>query len=329
MNGHNTEEQLWRYIPLSHYIDLVSTSSLYIPRTDFLSDKAEGSWLYRLQAHFSQEQCDILAQLTNQALRATIMNETGFRRQYDALNPDIKSNIEVNAPIFKEFIEGTATFQALETYATKNKTKWEGDSTIHAENADQYRLSMETIKRTSYTSCWSKGDEQNVALWKTYGNDCVAVVTTRLKIQNLLSQNFELLKSLHLDGMIEDLRYTPRLSNHNETPLDGIADLNEKYGNKIASLLIKPQAYKYEDEVRIILSPQDSNADLSQKGVRLEMNNQSNEVYFPNPDSFIDKVFLPPHLTETSPLYRSVCAINMSFNISKKPIIDKIIFTED
>jgi len=101
-------------------------------------------------------------------------------------------------------------------------------------NAEEFRR---RCRESHYVNCWTKGATDNMALWQIYGGatNSVAITTT---VGRLIHEAFEWGETVH----IEEVKYI----DHFENPDMIIGDRTE-------ILKYKHLAYKFENELRVLI----------------------------------------------------------------------------
>lgn len=172
----------------------------------------------------------------------------------------------------------------------------------YGANYSYDRLKKDLRERV-FINCWSRGIDDNMALWKLYGksNDCVALTTT-------VGQLTEMLNGFKGHGELS-LRKVKYIK-HWKNPEIKVKPLSNVFRYKAIG-------YSFENEVRVILDRFDHNSDSKEEGVILPV----------IPKSFLRSVVVSP---ECSPWFKSViedimekynisCPVRIS-SMSKEPI---------
>lgn len=151
---------------------------------------------------------------------------------------------------------------------------------------------VERIKKSTFLNCWHMAENQNMAMWKVYGQfeECIAIKTTIRKLDTLLSKNKE---ALIQDGLTYAIKQVKYISKDPKTHPDYF--YLEGDGKSIVSLVFKHEIYAYEKEIRLILTIWDpkTNKFIHNKGYLLKIGDKSSDI-----TAFIDEIYINPILTE-------------------------------
>lgn len=134
-----------------------------------------------------------------------------------------------------------------------------------AHRSRQISYSAEEFHRRarggSFVSCWNLGAKDNMALWNLYGGAATSVVVTST-IGRLLAAAFE----WNEEVVIHKVRY-----------IDHFKNPDMIVGSATDLLQFKHEAYRYEAEVRVIVSRQ-GNWQANPPGIRLPLGDLSSVI---------------------------------------------------
>lgn len=132
--------------------------------------------------------------------------------------------------------------------AALNEAHRDGQITYTADELYQ------RARKSSFVSCWNLGAKDNMALWQLYGGAATSVVVTST-VDRLLAAAFRWNDTV----LLHKVRYIDHFKNPNMVVGDG-TDL----------LQFKHEAYKFENEVRIVV-PRRRTWKSNPAGIRLSL----------------------------------------------------------
>lgn len=149
----------------------------------------------------------------------------------------------------------------------------------------------------SFVSCWSLGADDNMALWQLYGG-----VSNSVAIMSTLDKIIDMALGWQTTVLIDKVQY-----------IDHFKSPNMIIGRYTDFLKYKHEAYKYEEEVRIIVPKQDDGWERNPMGLRMSVSDIK---------SLIQSVIVAPE--SGTWFYELVKDISRKYNISVPIIRSKL-----
>lgn len=322
--------KLWRYMPISHYVNLISTQRLYIPKTKHLSDILEGTWFSKTEIYFHNQKISYLKNEIQRSENVLGKSESEFNAYLGGLS-NFSKNIELSIPgDTMDYIDGRIDFEKLKNLSSASKRANEMELEILEFRVSDVKSYAEQTKNRTFVSSWSQSDEQNLALWKIFGkgDDAIAITTTMEKLQVAISKNEPYLRKHGLQAVVKEVNYIKEINKPGNSTYGKMLELRRVNGYEdLASLLVKPKPYAFENEVRVVAFPYLGSETCNFEGLELEV--RLTGIKFSEgltgETPFIEEVYLPPHLSNSSPQYKSLVELNKKYGLSPNLIqIDRI-----
>jgi len=191
-----------------------------------------------------------------------------------------------NRSTSKTFIYQYTNIEALEGIL-KNKFLVLGN-VMNMNDLYEYKLSKATLRKRSYISCFSRDDNENIAMWAMYGNPWNKGVRIGFKstyLKKLLKSTTEVYKVDDKFNLLEEVKLLPTEKlfhcvsyyKKSENRLDWSSEkiyLNYLKGfenittNPQLHGYIKHKAWSYENEVRLMIRLADGN-EYDRIGIKL------------------------------------------------------------
>ncbi|MFM9839422.1 MAG: hypothetical protein ACKVOQ_14230 [Cyclobacteriaceae bacterium] len=176
---------------------------------------------------------------------------------------------------FTDTLEGTLPKNAQKEYQEYLKTKMltDDEAALRVKNEVDH---ISKYKKGTYANCWSIGNEENYALWKIYlknSNDGVAIKCTIKRLTDCLVHTSEIDNNEKI--IVKEVNYT---------------ELKFSDVNQINISTTKDVAYRYEDELRLLIKNQ---RDLKKK---IDEQEQTLDVILIPVDvqNLIEKIYISP-----------------------------------
>jgi hypothetical protein len=314
--------KIWRYMPLSHYVNMVARSKLYVPITRRLSDPMEGIWFNETENHFINQQIPYLKHKLHLFEKSKELNEEQFRAFYHEYAGGMFESLEMEGwgPV-KQFLDRKLEYSKVQEYFANEAHDCPSEISLLERSLSSNKEHLGLIKDRTYVSSWSIGTEQNLALWKLYGHgdDTVAITTSIEKLKKVAEENLGEMDELGYRAEVVEIQYIDKIHRPTEESLNAMRKVFSKlqWGH-VASLAVKPKPYHYENEVRLIVFPIIGAHAIEQEAIELEINVKGGgyaDLLLDGETSFIDEIYLPPNLTKESPQYKAVSEINEAFGV--------------
>jgi hypothetical protein len=324
--------KIWRYMPLSHYVNMVASSKMYVPLTKRLSDPMEGTWFSETENKLTRERIPYLEHKIFLRDKSRDLNEKEFRTFYHEYGSGFYEQLELegDGPV-KEFLENKKSFEAIRQYFTEQAEECPEEIAYCKRILSTNKEHLGMVKEMTFVSSWSKSEEQNIAMWKLFGHgdDTIAITTTVEKLIGVVEKNKPLLDQMGYSGDVSEVNYIEKIHNPSITNLTKMYEImNKVQWSHVASLLVKPRPYQYENEVRLIIFPLVGAYLKKMDHVELDIDMNYGgfeELLSGGNEGFIEEIYLPPNLTTESPQYKAITHINENFGIPNwKLKIDRI-----
>jgi hypothetical protein len=317
-------------MPISHYVTMAASSKLYVPCTSRLSDKLEGTWLSKTENYLLQQKISLLKHYIEIAVDIGSMPEPHFGPYLKSLGLFYEKLERNHSGPTKEFLEGRMSYVEYQQIQKKKRMDAESEMSVLEGKVSKNHSSIKVIQETTYVSSWSYSSEQNLALWKIFGNgdDTIAITTTKEKLRSVVERNKSLFREMKYKVHVNDVEYVDNINKPSSDTFARLSGIIQSVGHDyLAALLAKPRPYWYENEVRLVAFPISERAFKRQDGIELDV--QMKKITYreamDGATSFIEGIYLPPHLTTDSPQYKAVIEINNQYGISRDLVkIDKI-----
>jgi hypothetical protein len=236
-------DHLWRYMSFAKLVSLLSTATLYLPRSDQFDDPFEGALCRGDQTHELLECYSHVASIRAQAARCAAQNPDRplFYKLYDDSGKEVHSG-EWNA------IEKSTLLRLISEYPDPDELEKVVFQTEFEREKQRFLKLMEKQYFNTYIYCWHRFEKESEAMWKLYSTniqECVAIQTTAGQVMSVIPGNPHCL--------IRPVRYE-----HNIICGDDPVD----------RFFSKRTAFDYENEVRIVHQAFDDNTN-SHKSISL------------------------------------------------------------
>jgi len=327
-----SDVQIWRYLTLAKYIDLLRTNSLYFPKASRFQDETEGKWwghalLYERAQKWSQSP-------ENRKVLEGILERAGDD-QSAILQETIKLLPSVNEWVRKILITGTQVYpHKRREYFEGVIASWKKTYNNHSKSVEDWKASIAVHRESTYISCWNRASSMSLAMWEMYGGgrESVAVLSTRSKLEALLQNNASFLEQHGLKSGVADVEYLEGLKNPDEGVQERIYQVlfERDQDLELGLFTIKPSIFDFEREVRGIIYPKrefndplkDPHPDKSGFHLSIGGSEAQGEQSILG---FIEKVYVHPMLGDDSMVVQVVKEINMRFGVAEIPVVaDKI-----
>ncbi len=317
----DNQEVVWRYLTLSKFISLLHSEALFLCRADHFEDQTEGEWFAHLST-MSQEEVGKYFSVGLSAIKR--INEAVSRLNRELSVDELKELVDRTITseeyavlddtddlyqlFYDSFLEGHEDRIEWLSYIQEKHEDLVGDSNFSAEERDSIVTGVRLLKARSYVSSWFGGYNQCMAMWKTYcnGEEGVAITTTKSKLKELLYRNKKFFLSQKANSEAFDVVYV----SPSDLEIGRIIprDLPDGVWLGFRDLMLKHSAYEYECEHRLIVTlPKDVSENLS--GLTLKLH--------ANLNTFIDRVYLPPTISNSHWIYSVVNEIMGKFGLDQ------------
>lgn len=241
----NTKIQ--RYMDFSKFLHILESKQIFMCRIDKFEDKLEGG-LTTINDFFYSGAAEALSNLVNNSLPSSL------GRGYNS--PESIAEAQKRQQEYEE--------------RSRNKSFMTVFGDIKLSEGLTYKDVIKAQKKWLDVSCWHSAtdDAESIAMWKIYGSDVNSIcITTTIG---------ELLDSIEEDRntnlVVQQVEYIDHRADH----------YNLKIDSKIAPFIHKHKAYKFENEIRLIVYNQ-SNDPLVNRAdtgslIRLKSNKFINNV---------------------------------------------------
>ncbi len=323
--------QIWRYLSLAKYIDVLRSRSLYFPKASRFQDETEGKWwghahLYENAQRWSQSPAN--TQTLEQLLARAGHDPTTIRREIDKTLPSANQWV------------GNVLRIALRAYPEKRReylesviSSWKKHYSDHNIAVNQWKSDLDVYRESTYISCWNRASSMSLAMWEMYGggSESVAIRSRTNKLQTVVHLNNGLLEEHDLIGILAEVEYVEGLKNPNDEVQERIYQMMFERDRDInvGLFAIKPSVYQFEGEVRAILySKRELSGPLEVphpniNGFSLPIDPKSDDKH--SIVDFIESVYVHPLLESDSLIVRAVTEINKRFNAAEiRVVADKI-----
>lgn len=143
---------------------------------------------------------------------------------------------------------------------------------------------IRAFKMRSYVSSWFSSDSHSIAMWKLYGinDESVAIRVKKDKLKLIEKGNKDFLEKNQAKILFQNVTYI----DENDIEMGPIVDrsISSQEWLDFRNLLLKHNAYKYEEEYRISVIYSENNDNPN--GIKLSIDNDLND--------FIEDIFLNP-----------------------------------
>lgn len=299
---HENHDLVWRYLTLSKFISLLHSESLFLCRADHFEDQTEGEWFAHLSTRSQVEVGEYFSvglgaiRRINEAVEK-IEGELTVEELKELVGNTITSNEyailddtdDLYQLFYDSFLENHEDRLEWLNYIQEKHKDLVGDCSFSAEERESIVTGVKSQKSRSYVSSWFGGYNQCMAMWKTYctGGEGVAITTTKSKLKDVLSGNRKILLSQKANSEAFDMVYVSPV----DTEIGSIIprDLPDGVWLEFRDLMLKHSAYEYEREHRLVVTLPKAVAEPP-GGMTLRIPGGL--------DTFIDRVYLPPTVSE-------------------------------
>lgn len=317
-------EPIWRYLTLAKYVDLLRTASLYFPKASLFQDESEGKWfahVFLYQRSRWLNQASENAKAVEELLRVAgsdpdrILQET---KKLITSNDDIDSSTKsLLSRVERAFPNKRREF--LEWLIAS----WQRQCDAHNQEVDRWRSDLAIIRDSTYISCWNRASTMSLAMWELYGGgrEAVAIRSTVGKLRDLIDHNSQELGEAGFEAAVSDVSYVHGLKEPSDEVQQDVDEIIDSApGLSVAQFSIKPDIYRFEQEVRAIIYPkrdhfkplEDPHPDMFGYSIPLSLNATQGEA---SASEFIDAVHVHPTLSGNSMMVQSVREINARFGV--------------
>jgi hypothetical protein len=327
-----SDVQIWRYLTLAKYIDLLGTKSLYFPKASRFQDATEGKWwghafLYAnaQRWHHSPDNRKVLEGILERAGH----DQSAILQEINKLIPSVNEWVRNILLLAKQAFPHKRRELLEDTIAS-----WKRNYDAHGKSVESWKASIAVYRESTFISCWNRASSMSLAMWEMYGGgrESVAVRSTRSKLEALLANHAPSLEQRGLKGGVAEVEYLEGLKNPDEGVQERIHQIlfEKDQDLELALFTIKPSIFAFEQEMRGIIYPKRELLDPvedpqpNKPGFHLPI------VDSEAPDEqslsrFIEKVYVHPMLGGDSMMVQIVEAINTRFGATEIPVVaDKI-----
>lgn len=180
-----------------------------------------------------------------------------------------------------------------------------------AKNVNQIKEQISAIKKRSYINSWRMSREQSIAMWIIHGNinESVAIKTSVGKLRLITEKNKKFLKENFLSAAIRRVVYLDK------------DKINKEDLENIDPLAVKHSAYKYEQEVRLILKSEKSSENPRGYWLKVAKNNKDFH-------EFIEAIYVNPTLSNDHWFVKLLEHTNKLHNIPSSKLVHEVIKTD-
>ncbi len=325
---------IWRYMTFTKYVDLLRTASLYCARADLFDDTTEGEWQASMQKKRWLEGRKIIScELKILRRLIDVLEETNASSPQEVvrcLYEIRESEVSKDAPwildelkddfLIKHPQEVSDFIKSLKNNLEKYSASFEVNYGGAEGNIRELIEEVERIKRSTFLSCWHIEENQNMAMWKVYGQfeECVAVKTTFGKLQDVLSKNEDVLKQYGFAYGFKQVKYINKDQMYHPEYLRPRASYDSFHEKCIDALSLKHEIYSYEKELRLILTMDELKKDKFnyEKGIRLKIGDKPADI-----TNLIYQVHVNPILSEDHLLINLIRYINKLHGLEQLKIV--------
>jgi hypothetical protein len=323
--------QIWRYLTLAKYIDLLRSRSLYFPKASRFQDETEGKWwghahVYENAQRWGQSPANI-----------QVLEQLLARSGHDPAT--IHGEIQSTLPSANQWV-GNVLRTALRASSEKTREylesvvlSWRKHYSDHNVAVNQWKSDLDIFRESTYISCWNRASSMSLAMWEMYGggSEAIAIRSTTDKLQAVLRLNSGLLDEHELIGTMAEVEYVEGLKNPNDEVQERIYQIMFERDRDInvGLFAVKPSVYEFEREVRAILFPKREsfvplkNPHPNIGGFSLPLNPEADNER--SVVDFIERVYVHPLLEQDSLTVRTVTEINRRFDVAEILVVaDKI-----
>jgi hypothetical protein len=326
------DSQIWRYMSIAKYIDLLRTRSLYFPQASRFADRTEGKWFGHANLYQNAERwrhspanvktLELILERAGEDQDTLLREIDNFTDQQNSWVQNILQTARrAYAHKRREYIEGVIS-------------DWKRLYGNHNPSVNQWRSDVEIYRESTYISCWNRASSMSLAMWEMYGKgtESVAVQSKVSKLERLIETNIEFLKSKGLLGGIVEVEYIAGLKSPDEDVQEQIYQILFERARdlELGVFSIKPDMYKFEEEVRaIIYPPRNLRESLTDphpymSGVAL-LSEDTNVQGGNRLSDFIERIYVHPTQGEDSLIVQTIRELNERFDVADIPIVaDKI-----
>ena len=329
MNTVADERLVWRYLQFSKYVDFLRTQSLFFARASLFDDGSEGKWIAHGWLTGDEERARELTRAND--LLTDFLNHTDPDPQgLGAAAKNFLGDLPLGPPEILSDVLGHNLLgvpaQNHRKYLETMRDGWTKTNEKRQEFNLQWKDETQVSRDSTYLSCWHLSDEQNYAMWKVYGGglDSVAIVTTVGKLRSYLMQNAANIEKIGLKAGATAVNYIPTLQNPSDATQELLMDLLSSGSNTTEAMFaIKPTAYAYENEFRMILS---ANTSLFEKIARPDPLILGHSIPvtsttvpssgFSRLDEFVNAVYLHPEIGPDDMLVKVIRDLHSRYEVS-------------
>lgn len=323
-----SDAQIWRYLSLTKYIDLLRLKSLYFPKASLFKDDTEGKWwghayLYENAERWRPSPANV--KILEDMLERAGHHPASVMREIDRL-----LNTQVN-----EWIRKMLRMARRGTKPEKRRaiiedviSSWKKAYSNHSKTVEELQDSSKVYRESTYLSCWNAGHSMSLAMWEMYGGkEAVAVRSSKDKLASLMKNSAPLLEQKGMVGGFTEIVYIDGLKNPSKEVMERLDDIvfQDDRDINIGLFSIKASLFSFEQEVRGIIYPErefpgrgsfvDPHPNMS--GISLPIvSGDSNSI-----DDFIEMVYVHPLLTEDSLPFKAVKELNRLFGLEQIPVV--------
>lgn len=331
-----TEGQIWRYMSLAKYVDLLRSRALFCPKASLFQDETEGKWVAHAvlwgekqrwtKARHNAERLQKLIEKCAGDEDRILIEANNIYRSLDAIE---------QKTAFGDVLKGLGTYlpQKREQYLLMIVSSWFKHHDNYNKSFQEWAQQVSVDRESTYISCWNRAQSMSLAMWNQFGGgtESVAIRSSAEKLKALVANNLDCLQRGGFSGEVIDVAYVEGLKEPvNDLQGDLVERLNLGKDVRVGAFSVKPCMYAYENEIRVIIYPArdlfgpvvDTHPELN--GVSLSIGNGNHS----GPEAlsvFIESVYVHPMLDAESMMVRVVKAINERFGIADLPIVtDKV-----
>jgi hypothetical protein len=331
-----TEGQIWRYMSLAKYVDLLRSKAIFCPKAALFQDETEGKWV----AHavlWGEKQRWSKARSNAEQLQKLMANCAGDQGRILIEAAKIYESLDgqEQKSAFGAVLKGIGAVypQKREEYLMKFVSSWFKHHDNHNNRVQGWAQQVSVDRESTYISCWNRANAMSLPMWNQYGGgtESVAILSTAEKLKMLVANNLDWLRREGLDGEVIDVAYVEGLKEPvNDLQGDLVELLNLGKDVRVGAFSVKPCMYAYENEIRAIIYPVrdlfgpvvDPHPKLTGVSLSIGNGNPSGPEAL---SAFIESVYVHPMFDAESMMVRVVKAINERFGIADLPIVtDKV-----
>lgn len=313
---------VWRYLTLSKFISLLHSESLYLCRADHFEDRTEGEWFAHLSTrsqvevgeHFSvglsairrinEAVNKVKGELTVEELKE-LVDKTVTPTEYAVLD----DTDDLYQLFYDSFLDGHEERLEWLNYIQEKHEDLVGDCSFSDEERESIATGVKSLKSRSYVSSWFGGHNQCMAMWKTYCSGGEGVAITKSKLKEVLSSSRKNLLSRKANSEAFDVVYVSPV----DLEIGRIIprDLPDGVWLEFRDLMLKHSAYEYEHEHRLVVALPQAVVEPP-SGMTLKIPGGL--------DTFIDRVYLPPTVSEGHWLHDVVNEVMRRFGLDQSKL---------